>query len=178
MKKTVKSLIIASSVAAIAGIGAVSFAAWQSGTTSVDKEGSTGSIDTIGSIAVTDNLSGKKLIPFDQATAESDQLKMWTLDITVTSTGATPKLKVALGTATENDIGAGKLYIYTGTAALTDAPAANGGAAPTDDWAALATDSATEIKSGTKAYIILVSTDTADMNKNFKVTVSAEQPTA
>ncbi len=177
MKKTVKSLIIASSVAAIAGIGAVSFAAWQSGTTSVDKTGSTGNIDTIGSIAVTDDLSGKTLIPFDQTTAEADQLKMWTLNITVTSTGATPTLKVALGTADTNDIGAGKLYIYTGTEALTDAPAANGGAAPAADWAAL-TATATEIKSGTKAYIILVSSDSTDMDKNFKVTVSAEQPAA
>ncbi len=33
MKKKVKSLIIAASVAAIAGIGAVSFAAWQGGGT-------------------------------------------------------------------------------------------------------------------------------------------------
>ena len=176
MKKKVKSLIIAASVAAIAGIGAVSFAAWSgSGATPVDKTG-----DTLGAITVTSNLDGKTLLPYDQAgTLTATQIKVWQLDLEVVSTGAAATFEVKLGTADTNDLGSGKLYIFTGetyadpstNTAATGAPA---------DWTALTT-TATEIEADENgeatAYIILVSNSTDDMNKNFKVTVSATQTT-
>ncbi|MCH5163282.1 MAG: hypothetical protein J1G38_07345 [Clostridiales bacterium] len=67
MKKFVKPLVIASSVAAIAGIGAVSFAAWTSGTPST--ESATGSTSTIiteaGTVTITP-ASATALVPYDQ----------------------------------------------------------------------------------------------------------------
>lgn len=181
MKKKVKSLIIAASVAAIAGIGAVSFAAWQGGgATPVDKTGATGEVDTLGAITVTSNLDGKTLLPYDQAgTLTATQIKIWQLDLEVVSTGAAATFEVKLGTADTDDLGSGKLYIFTGEtyADPTTDTAATG--APTD-WTALTT-TATEIKADENgeatAYIILVSNSTDDMNKNFKVTVSATQTT-
>lgn len=68
MKKTVKSLIIAASVAAIAGIGAVSFAAWNGG--NGDKEvtttGALGDVKVYGFGAATTTAWTGTLVPYDQ----------------------------------------------------------------------------------------------------------------
>lgn len=79
MKKTVKSLIIAASVAAVAGIGAVSFAAWSGG----GSENVSGSVHSgtitvanfaTGSEIVASNaditLANAKLMPIDQTSGE------------------------------------------------------------------------------------------------------------
>lgn len=66
MKKKVKALVIATSVAAIAGIGAVSFAAWSGGTTTESANGTTGQVDflSFNTTAATATISG--LLPYDQ----------------------------------------------------------------------------------------------------------------
>lgn len=181
MKKKVKALIVAASVAAVAGIGAVSFAAWSgSGATPVDKTGATGEVDTLGAITVTSNLDGKTLLPYDQAgTLTATQIKVWQLDLEVVSTGAVATFEVKLGTADANDLGSGKLYIFTGETYADPSTGTAATGAPAD-WTALTT-TATEIEADENgeatAYIILVSNSTDDMNKNFKVTVSATQTT-
>ncbi|MDE5562824.1 MAG: hypothetical protein K2J01_04685 [Clostridiales bacterium] len=67
MKKTVKSLIIAASVAAIAGIGAVSFAAWNGNTQTNNVTGAaTGHVDTTGFGDGTTTSLSLQLMPQDQ----------------------------------------------------------------------------------------------------------------
>ncbi len=72
MKKFVKPLVIAASVAAVAGIGAVSFAKWEAGTKSVD----TGSGSALGTVTLDASFDDdaptlakiENLVPFDQGT--------------------------------------------------------------------------------------------------------------
>lgn len=68
MKKTVKSLIIASSVAAIAGIGAVSFAKWEATTANKTKQAQNNALGDI-NIVEFDNSTLTALtdiLPYDQ----------------------------------------------------------------------------------------------------------------
>lgn len=67
MKKTVKSLIIAASVAAIAGIGAVSFAAWSgTGSKNVTTSGNLGDVETVGYASASVTGWSGTLVPYDQ----------------------------------------------------------------------------------------------------------------
>ena len=69
MKKAVKSLIIAASVAAIAGIGAVSFAAWTGGTKEKTgiTTGGTSHVDTTGFGTGSTSSLTDKLMPWNQS---------------------------------------------------------------------------------------------------------------
>ena len=171
MKKAVKSLIIASSVAAIAGIGAVSFAAWSQGSTSsAPVTGNTGSIVTMGTLTATSNIHGegaKKLVPYNQVDQYSDSTMTKFGEVTLQYPGGegNPIYKIQL-TSNNNS-----LTLKYKVASTT----------PTDnsDFVAIPT-SATQItvNSGDKVYIILESDSTDDMNKAFTVTFTAEAPTA
>lgn len=83
-KKIVKPLVIAASVAAIAGIGAVSFAAWGGGTSNKTVTGgNTGHVDTTGFGSGSTTTLSKKLMPHDQPSIESDETKMYDILLVV-----------------------------------------------------------------------------------------------
>ncbi|MCH5165522.1 MAG: hypothetical protein J1G01_03880 [Clostridiales bacterium] len=94
MKKSIKALIVAASVAAVAGIGAVSFAKWEAGNAATKTAtGNTGSINTIGTLTVTptsasgsvaDTITMNALYPVDQG---GTYLTYWEFDIEVTGEG-------------------------------------------------------------------------------------------
>lgn len=177
MKKTVKSLIIAASVAAIAGIGAVSFAAWN---TNVDNDavtnaGGLGNVTATvgfvltGSDTATPELSlTGKLMPYNQATAdvETGETQMWSValaDINVTAKNWTATLTQA-GMTLES----GSKFYYTVNTTETQA-------LPTTDltaWTELNGTNAVEITnteaqtvSGYYLHIILDSSSLKDMDK-------------
>lgn len=67
MKKVTKALITAATVAAVVGVGAVSFAKWEQGTSeNATVTGTTGSIVILGDLSASDDLDGKLLVPYDQ----------------------------------------------------------------------------------------------------------------
>ena len=94
MKKKVKSLVIAASVAAIAGIGAVSFAAWSSaGQENVAVSGlQSGTVDATKGFTSESGLkagNGKKLMPIDQPTIDGSsggdtEVYYYTVELTPT----------------------------------------------------------------------------------------------
>lgn len=84
MKKTVKALVIAASVAAVAGIGAVSFAAWEGGTkTNEVQNGGTGHVDTTGFGTGTMTTLSDKLMPYDQGSTTTGQTKYYDIKLVV-----------------------------------------------------------------------------------------------
>ncbi|MCH5153661.1 MAG: hypothetical protein J1F71_00470 [Clostridiales bacterium] len=85
MKKAVKALITASAVAAVVGVGAVSYAAWSAGSVA-DKTvtGNTGSINTIGSLSVSPDSGLSALYPVDQG---GSYTTYWTFTVTVEGNG-------------------------------------------------------------------------------------------
>ncbi|MDE6401400.1 MAG: hypothetical protein K2L54_02180, partial [Clostridiales bacterium] len=175
MKKKVKSLIIAASVAAIAGIGAVSFAAWQgTGSQTATGTGATGEINTIGAITVTpSSASGtltslNALYPVDQT---GEYLKYWEFEVTCDTTGTQAVTFKLAGTLTEGTA-EGKTAI--GSAALywsNTTPAA----APADETNKL-TGTAQEITldANNKVYVYLVADNTDAMNAAVSLTFSVE----
>ncbi len=110
MNKTVKGLIIAASVAAVVGIGAVSFAYWQGTAEPVIINGSTGVIRTIGNLTVTPSTASgtaeamNALFPVDQNQKEGDSyLTYWEFTLSSDVTGDDPavyKLAGVLDTKT------------------------------------------------------------------------------
>ncbi|MDE7405325.1 MAG: hypothetical protein K2M89_00425 [Clostridiales bacterium] len=179
MKKTVKSLIIAASVAAIAGIGAVSFAAWNGGTvTPADTTGTVGNIVTdagVLAVAQTDNLL---LIPYDQ-TFGVDTTTMTTMQsFTVTYTQGT-------GAAAENydfsmklteNTGNLTLYYKLGSATAPD-KTDEVSDLTTNGWTLFGTgDIALTLTSNTATInVILVSSNPDDMDATYEITVSAAE---
>ena len=101
MKKFVKPLIVASAVAAVAGIGAVSFAAWTSGTTTNNVTGGgTGFVSTSGFVSGSTSSLTDKLLPYNQGSPSSGETLYYDI-----------LLKVA-----GNDLGDYKIQgSYTGT---------------------------------------------------------------
>ncbi len=152
MKKTVKSLIIAASVAAIAGIGAVSFAAWESTVTDQTVNGTLGNITTTGSITLTQtgDLDTKKLVPYDQ-------VQQW--DASTMTKGFTISASCDL---------AGKISMTaTGDAATLIEYQKAGETA----WTAF-TAAAVEVTADTVYSFRLASSDEGDMKKTFTITYS------
>lgn len=155
MKKAVKSLIVAASVAAIAGIGAVSFAAWQQGSTSDQTvEGNVGSIVTMGAITVNTDLGSKKLVPHNQIDQFDANSMAKEMNITLTYSGdeGATLTMVASGTV------GGKLQYQKAD----------------ETWATFTT--AVEVEAGT-IKVRLDSEDTADMGDDYTITFSAAAPT-
>lgn len=92
MKKTVKILIAASSVAAVVGLGTVSFAMWSGGSSSVVVEGTMGVVDVIGDISVeaknggsgssaNNNIKMDSLLPIDNAHITSSGVIYWQFEV-------------------------------------------------------------------------------------------------
>ncbi|MDE6029903.1 MAG: hypothetical protein K2F90_06265 [Clostridiales bacterium] len=158
MKKTVKSLIIAASVAAIAGIGAVSFAKWESTVSDQTVDGTLGNIETTGTITLTQtgDLDKKVLVPHDQE-------QQW--DAETMTKGFTVSASCSLDgqiqmTATGD---AATLIEYQKAGDTT--------------WTAF-TAAAVDVDADTVYSFRLVSNDTNDMDKTFTITYSFVADTA
>ncbi len=197
MKKAVKPLIIAASVAAVAGIGAVSFAKWSASTSSQDVTGKTGIVDTVGAITLVTNSLGapdggtaKLLVPYDQDTGYSSttNAKVWKIGVKATYTGTAPTLQISAGFGTDGatTVTGAKLYIYKGADEITDAnvesKVATNPSTDTANWQEI-TGSAkydyqlTASDSEKCVYIILDATGTAGMDTDLKATVAVKTGT-
>lgn len=180
MKKFVKPLVIAASVAAIAGVGAVSFAAWSTGDPDdLTHGGATGSIKTdAGELGATSNLSDTiKLVPYDQVAQydSTTMAKMQTINLTYTQgTGAaSSNYKFTMALTENND--SLSLYYKLGSASVPTAQDVT-----TDGWTALAVGTDVDLTLTSDAAtinVILVSTDPDDMSKSYTITFSAAEIT-
>ncbi len=192
MKKKVKSLIIAASVAAIAGIGAVSFAAWNNSTNDTANSGSvnTGSV-TINagfvsadgnavSMALADT-NKSKLMPYDQPGAlDTDQTTSLVFNIPDFQVKKGVDYKFTLSTTDfsgiefKYQIGAAAATVPTDETGYNDAAWIAIGTA-TSDFTAESTD---KVITGQKLTIIMNSDDFADMGKTGSFTLTFDEVTA
>ena len=180
MKKKVKSLIIAATVAAIAGIGAVSFAAWNSGSTNntaKNEEYTLGNVsvsggfvkageETFAAMTTTDTL----LVPYDQGSGtvklvfnipDYQVLKDTGYTLTLTTDKLQAKFKYQIGDDAAEAPTTSTAFESWGTAAGTaieykdtNAPAANG------------------TVTGKKMTVILDSNDLGDMSAKVTFTLT------
>lgn len=169
MKKKVKALIIAASVAAVAGIGAVSFAKWEAGS----NNSKTVEENKLGAVSV--------LTFGDSTIAAITGLKPLDQDSSITSANyAEVKFKVAASagydksdfklTVTVSDITLGtpvdsnaKAGIYVSTTAPTALSTAD------PDYTALTYTLDASADHEYSLYVWLQSDNVADMNKTFKL---------
>lgn len=185
MKKAIKGLIVASAVAAVVGVGAVSYAAWSGSTdTSVTiNNGLTGQIATVGAITVTADGASctdsenpslttlKKLCPVDQTNSvPTDCVKYWKFTLSTAATGGQSvkyQIKGGLTKGADADngtaLGSAALKFLTGTTAPT---------AATEGTALDATTACTAF-SDTTVYIFLKADNTEAMNAKITVTFEA-----
>ena len=172
MKKAVKALAITAAVAAVAGIGAVSFAQWSaSATQPVSKSGTTGHITTVGAITVVaDEASGgdtlKGLVPADQGLV-SGYVNYWKFTISApAATGEAPTFtilgSITKGTGTE--VGQAKLYW------LNKAP--DSSTPETDHEITGSATNLTGVASGGDVYVYLVASNTDAMDATVSLTFS------
>lgn len=191
MKKTVKSLIIAAAVAAIAGIGAVSFAAWSNNTNSTAKsDGVNLDTVTISGGFVKANASDEyaaltlvkenesdviKLVPYDQGSGtvklvfnipDYQVLKDTAYTLTLTTDNLQSKFKYQIGDAAVDAPTTETAFASWGTAAGT--------AIEYKDTNAPAANATV---SGKKLTVILDSSDVADMGASIVFTLTYAEPT-
>lgn len=171
MKKTVKGLIIAASVAAVVGVGAVSYAAWSGGTAqSKEIGGTTGSINTIGTLTVTPKadtfttedsaVKMKALYPVNQG---ASYLTYWEFDVEVTGEGdQTVTVKGDITQATGGDA-----VLYYSTLAPSGAAVADAKNISTAQEITMAASGAT------KVYVYMTSDKTEAMKATIKLTFEA-----
>lgn len=192
MKKKVKSLIIAASVAAIAGIGAVSFAAWNTSTndTANSSDVNTGSVTVSAGFISADgsavsmslvDTSKTKLMPYNQpGTLDPDQTTSFVFNIPDFQVKKDVAYKFTLSTTDFSGI---EFKYQIGAAAAT---------VPTDEtgysdaaWIAIGTatnnftaETADKVITGQKLTIIMNSDDFADMGKTGSFTLTFDEVTA
>ncbi|MDE6618700.1 MAG: hypothetical protein K2K13_06720 [Clostridiales bacterium] len=177
MKKTVKSLIIAASVAAIAGIGAVSFAAWNTNVNTTAKNDATlGSVtisggfvkhgeNTYEALTTTDT----NLVPYDQGSGtvalvfnipDYQVVKDTAYTLTLTATGlqSGSTFKYQIGDAAATGPADATEYASWGTAL---------GAAAVSE-----TPTADATVTGKKMTVILDSSNFADMGASVTFTLT------
>ena len=178
MKKFVKPLVIAASVAAIAGVGAVSFAAWSAGTDNTkDVEN-----NTLGKVSVlkfdtsvtTSPVTG--LLPIDQNTDAYDATTNPVYGVTefqiVTSAGygySDFKLKVEID-ATGIDAGT-KFYVSD------TAPSASSKGTEIDATNGAELTYNIQTSGNYSLYVCHDSSEDADMEKSFKLTLTLSDGT-
>lgn len=168
MKKKVKALVIATSVAAIAGIGAVSFAAWTKGATTVTPSGTTGILETYGISVKTNNLDGKVLVPYNQTEEITNMVKMWEIELETVGTQETgANYSYTINFATDSNSALNNaMYFYTGSTALSDAPSDI-----STDWTKISGTAQAITPVSNKVYIVLDSDTAAEMGKTAKVEI-------
>ena len=183
MKKSVKAMVVAAAIAAVGGIGAVSFAAWNVGNAATQNTaGQSGKLEAIGSITLASNLTGtgaKKLVPCDQENYPTASMtNVWEITVTPPTAvdGYTYSYGVKYKADDTNDLGAAKLYVFTGNESYPSAGTKIEESALSSGWTVLsATDNTSvTLDSGNKIYIVMKSsvTDDSDMEKDFGVTVT------
>lgn len=176
MKKAIKSLVIAASVAAIAGIGAVSFAAWEDeGIKSGSAGGTLGSITAYGfDSALSETLTGT-LMPYDQEDTSGQQVTFWSIELpTVTAAGGA-KLQVAFASDPGLDAESG-IYVKWSSEEVEAAPEGTTGYQKLTTSAADLTGATYEAESygvdGGYLTVILDSDVLSDMGASFSITVT------
>ncbi|MCH5153660.1 MAG: hypothetical protein J1F71_00465 [Clostridiales bacterium] len=178
MKKTIKSLVIAASVAAIAGIGAVSFAAWEAGDVSdATGSGTTGSITTTaGTLAFAPENAEKALVPYNQEFGylEASMALMHTYTVTYTGGAPASTYTFSMELTDGEDL---PLYYQIGASVSTPT-----GTGTPSGWTAFtgSVELAALASSGTVTINIILVSDAkgaaavAEMNQDYEITVSAE----
>ncbi len=185
MKKTVKGLIIAASVAAVVGVGAVSFAKWEvTSDNDVNLTGTTGVINTLGDLTVTPAddtyttsdgaIVMNALYPVDQG---GSYLTYWTFTLSSETTGTQSVSYKLAGTIAEGsdtqstEVTAAALY-WTKTTPTAATKAEDGtavAAALTDSGAALGST----VGNGDTIYVYMIASGTDAMKAN--ITLNFEQ---
>ena len=173
MKKTVKSLIVAASVAAIAGIGAVSFAAWSAGDVNPQTAaGSTGNITTTaGAITVSENniTDSVKLVPYDQVVQVGNNVKMQTFKVKYEGGASADSYTFSMALTAGSSL---PLYYKLGTE--SSAPDYSGSDAAPTGWTAFTGSVTLDLATEQTVNIILVSKDaTTHGGQDYTITISA-----
>lgn len=178
MKKVTKGLIIAASVAAVVGVGAVSFAKWEvTADNDVEITGKTGVINTLGDITVTPAadtfttgedgaITMNALYPVDQG---GSYLTYWTFTISSAVTGTQSVSYTLQGTLDKDDDETAALY-WTKTKPTTSTTAANG----TPVSSATGGAALTGVNNGDTIYVYLVASDTDAMNATISLTFTQQ----
>lgn len=191
MKKTVKSLIIAASVAAIAGIGAVSFAAWSTSSVPVAVPGAAGTVVTRGitlktnSLAVTEDVDDDTeyvLVPFDQdilnsplTTAGKTASKLWTIELQPTEgIGSNYTVTVTKGSSNNLPDGA-KLYVNN-SSTIDASKAIN--ATENAAWQEIDADGVSLAPTSNIIYIVLDASNNYGMGATIDVVVTLDTITS
>ena len=189
MKKTVKSLVIAASVAAIAGIGAISFAKWDNtaeNMTTSPTGGNTATITTIGfGEGVTESVD-KALVPWDQVEGVNSSTMVNVYNITLPVVGdaiADYKIFATIkATAASQKVWAGtyKVLIDTNpTVTVTSSESTwTNWVAVNDNAKTNVTAESTTLTATTYyAHVVLVSSDGAnDMGASLAMTFELAKP--
>lgn len=173
-KKIVKPVVIAASVAAIVGIGAVSFAAWSGNTnhTADLAQSTTGNISTVGFATAPGALAAvTNLMPYNQGTGTT----FYSVKLPDFTTTTNYKITVTAKSNTAN------LDLYAKVGAQVTAAPEN-----LTDWKAVGATCVYEFTGITTLTtvsdkylsIVLDSGDEADMNKSFELTVTLAEKTA
>ena len=171
MKKAVRTIIAASAVATVVGIGAVSFAAWsEQGSKTTDPiTGNTGEVLTRGISVQEHNLSGSTnvLVPWNQTAdvkAGTTAVKYWAITLQPTtdvSSGYTVKI-----TDNGSAVASGALKVFTGSS--WSLPSDSLG----NDFKAIGADTASVTPISNVVYLVLDSESTADMGKKVSITIT------
>lgn len=174
IKKKTSVMMIAAATAAVVGVAAVSFAAWQSGDTQLTANASTGTASIFGFNEEAKDLELGTLVPYDQdGTYEGDtivsvEIPEYSVDAanyTVTVSSETELTLYVLIGAKQTDVpdgwstdNAGDWLQVTSTGAAFNLTAELG-------------DAKAVVVSGTHISLMLVSSDNAEMSQTFSLTV-------
>ncbi len=182
MKKFLKPLIIATSVACVAGIGVVSFAKWE-GDKDQTAAGTTANITTVGLKTIT--APSDALLPYDQPgdhAAGSGSVEMW--KIVVESEGETDTYKLTGKVAKASGSSfAGKIYVKVSATDPAAPDPTTAEASRFSGWTELTVDSSTatqlvaagSVAASQNIYVIMDSSvSTTDMDQQLTFTFALE----
>lgn len=168
MKKFVKPLVIAASVAAVAGIGAVSFAAWSA---TPNKEVANNSLGHENIVGLNQTISTvDDLVPYDQTATYADNVK--TVELKVEGATGAYNVKVEVSGWSAALESGSVLYVkITNSATAPTIDDSN----PITDWddtasAVTTTDNFEKSVDKVYAHFALKSDEPKDMDKTFTVT--------
>lgn len=179
MKKTIKGLIIAASVAAVVGVGAVSYAAWSGGANpTATATGTLGSITAYG-FDGTITSPTTYLMPYNQTTGvDTTHVTYWCVELPTVTTTTAAKLQVKLTTDPNLNAASG-IYVMHSKNDVTTAPANTSGCqklTTTDADLTGATFAAnSEAVAGGYLVVLLDSSKTADMSKSISITITVAE---
>lgn len=183
VKRTARLTVVLAAIVAMVGIAAVSYAAWQGGTTA-EAQGATANIELIGfneeTAALNFNLGDKKIVPYDQTAGytEATMVKVISTEIPAFQTTGAYKIKVEALDKTTGNATTLDFWYQIGTTAVTTAPANTTGwtliGSENSDYTPATQPKVTTAVSDLKLSIILDSSDYEDMNKEITFRVTLE----